>query len=363
MRIGAPEMNGDMRSTTCHARARPLHQLQRSARNCVALAARLAILLLLGAPLCAAEPQPKLAGDTRIHDPSVIEVDGKYAAFGTGEQGLYRGAIRVKTSPDGVNWTDAGAIGKGVPKWAKETLGYQPINVWAPSISRRDDTFNLYYSLSSFGLNISAIGLMTNVSFDPTKPGEGWEDQGLILQSNAGDDFNAIDPFRIDASDGRAFLSFGSFWSGIKLRELDPSSGRLISQSTPVIALAGRTGGAIEASSILEHEGKFYLFVSFDQCCKGVASTYNIRVGRADRIEGPYQDKDGKDMLRGGGSLLLATTGRFIGPGGQEALKTSKGDMLAYHYYDGDEAGAAKLQFSPIHWTSDGWPELGAPSQ
>jgi arabinan endo-1,5-alpha-L-arabinosidase len=237
-------------------------------------------------------------------------------------------------------------------------LGYQPLNIWAPSISRRGNAFYIYYALSSFGANTSAIGLMTNTSFDPTKPGEGWEDQGLIVTSNVRDDFNAIDPFRIDTSDGRAFLAFGSFWSGIKLRALEPKTGRLISADTPVVALAGRHGGAIEAPSILEHEGKFYLFVSFDQCCKGVASTYNIRVGRADRVEGPYLDKDGKDMLEGGGSVLLAGKGRFIGPGGQEAVKTSKGDMLAYHYYDGEEAGVAKLQLTPLHWTSDGWAEL-----
>ena len=322
--------------------------------------ARPAMLLLLVAPLHAAEPQPRLTGDTRIHDPSVIEVDGKFVAFGTGEQGRFRGAIRAKTSPDGINWTDAGPVAEGVPDWAEEKLGYRPHNIWAPSISRRGDTFFLYYCLSSFGVNTSAIGLMTSTSFDPAAPGKGWLDQGLILMSDIGDDFNAIDPFRIDASDGRAFLSFGSFWSGIKLRELDPQTGKLITADAPVIALAGRQGGgAIEASSILEHEGKFYLFVSFDQCCKGAGSTYNIRVGRADRIEGPYIDKDGKEMLKGGGSLLLATTGRFIGPGGQEAVKTSKGEMLAYHYYDGDAAGASKLQFSPIQWTPDGWPELG----
>ena len=200
---------------------------------------------------------------------------------------------------------------------------------------------------------------MTNASFDPLKPGEGWQDQGLVLMSKDGDDFNAIDPFRVDSSDGRAYLAFGSFWSGIKLRELDPETGKLLRGDTPRVALASRHGGAIEAASILEHDRKFYLFVSFDQCCKGVASTYNIRVGRADRIEGPYRDKDGEAMLEGGGSLVLATTGRFIGPGGQEAVKTSEGDRLAYHYYDGDAAGASKLQFSPIIWSADGWPELG----
>ncbi|MBV8439706.1 MAG: family 43 glycosylhydrolase, partial [Hyphomicrobiales bacterium] len=116
----------------------------------------LASLLAFATPVCAAESQPELIGDTRIHDPSVIEVDGKYVAFGTGEQGPSRGAIRVKTSPDGLTWRDAGVIGKGVPKWAAETLDYQPLNVWAPSISRRGDKFNLYYSLSSFGSNTSA---------------------------------------------------------------------------------------------------------------------------------------------------------------------------------------------------------------
>ena len=187
-------------------------------------------LLLFTAPLRAAEPQPQLTGDTRIHDPSVIEVDGRFAAFGTGQQGPTHGAIRVKTSPDGLAWTDAGVIGKGPPEWAEAALGFKPLNVWAPSISRRGGTFFLYYCLSSFGDNASAIGLMTNTAFDPLKPGDGWQDQGMVVMSKHGDDFNAIDPFRIDASDGRAWLAFGSFWSGIKLSELNPETGKLISE-------------------------------------------------------------------------------------------------------------------------------------
>jgi arabinan endo-1,5-alpha-L-arabinosidase len=322
----------------------------------------LATALLLATPLeAAAAPQPRMTGDTRIHDPSVIEIHGRFVAVGTGEEGPSHGAIRVKTSADGTNWADAGHIGGGPPDWAQAALGFRPRNVWAPSISRRGRTVFLYTCLSSFGGNTSAIGLMTNTAFDPLKPDEGWQDQGLVLRSKEDDDFNAIDPFRIDASDGRAYLAFGSFWSGIKLSELDPETGKLIDASAPSIALASRDGGAVEAASILERDGRFFLFVSFDQCCKGVASTYSIRVGRADRIEGPYRDRDGKAMLMGGGSVVMATTGRVIGPGGQEAVKTSTGDLLVYHYYDGDAAGAAKLQLSPILWTADGWPELGPP--
>ncbi len=132
----------------------------------------------------------------------------------------------------------------------------------------------------------------------------------------------------------------------------------LIRDDAPTIAPASRDGGAVEAASILEHGGRFYLFVSFDQCCKGVASTYNMRVGRADRIEGPYVDREGRAMLEGGGTLLERTTGRFVGPGGQEAVKTSKGDMLVYHYYDSDDAGASKIEFTPLRWSEDGWPRL-----
>ena len=300
-----------------------------------------------------------MTGDTLIHDPSVIEAGGRFVAVGTGHEGPTHGAIQVRISSDGMAWTGAGVIGNGPPAWAETALGFKPLNVWAPSISRRGRTVFLYYCLSSFGHNTSAIGLMTNAAFDPAKPGEGWLDRGLVLMSKDGDDFNAIDPFRIDLEDGRAFLAFGSFWSGIKLVELNPETGKLIRSDEPRVALASRNGGAIEAASILAHGGKFYLFVSFDQCCKGVASTYNIRVGRADRIEGPYRDKDGKAMVDGGGSLVLATTGRFIGPGGQEAVKASKGDMLAYHYYDGDSGGVSRLQVSPILWSADGWPELG----
>jgi beta-xylosidase len=195
----------------------------------------LALTLLLAAPLTAAEPQPQMTGDVQIHDPSVIEIGGQFVAVGTGQQGPTHGAIRAKTSPDGVRWTDAGLIGEGPPAWARVTLGFKPLNVWAPSISRRGSTVSLYYCLSSFGHNTSAIGLMTNTSFDPLKPGEGWQDQGLVLMSKEGDDFNAIDPFRIDTSDGRAYLAFGSFWSGVKLSELNPETGKLIRADAPRI--------------------------------------------------------------------------------------------------------------------------------
>lgn len=179
----------------------------------------------------------------------------------------------------------------------------------------------------------------------------------MVLRSRAGDDFNAIDPFRIDTG-GKAYLAFGSFWQGIRLVELDPETGQVAEGAVPV-PIASRGGGAIEAPAILEHEGRFYLFVSFDKCCSGLASTYRIMVGRADAVKGPYLDRDGVPMLDGGGTELLATTGRYHGPGGQEVFEVAGEPWLAFHYYDRESGGLPRLQLAPIGWSADGWPELG----
>ena len=239
-------------------------------------------------------------------------------------------------------------------------LGTQPPNLWAPTLSQHAGKAYLYYAASLFGKNTSGIALETNPHLDPAHPVSGWTDQGVVLTSKQGDTFNAIDPFRIDTRDGRAWLAFGSFWDGIKLRELDPVSGKLRASNTALYSLASRGGGAIEAASILEHGGFFYLFVSFDRCCAGTASTYRIMVGRSKAVTGPYTDREGVPMSKGGGTQLQATNGRFVGPGGQEAYRDGATNRLVYHYYDGDLGGTPQLQTAQLGWDAAGWPVLGA---
>ena len=319
------------------------------------------LLLMLAGPAHAdVAVQPTLSGDLGIHDPTMIVVDGTYVAYYTGQEGgLYQGAIKAKTSADGVTWKDMGAIGKGLPAWVKPALGVKPPNIWAPAVSRLGSTYYLYYAVSIFGMNLSAIGLMTNPHLEPAHPGDGWTDQGLVVQTGIKDKFNAIDPFRIDTADGRAWLTFGSYWEGIKLHELDPISGKLKDPAAPNVDIATRFGAAIEASSILSHDGRYYLFVSYDRCCAGVASTYRIMVGRSDAITGPYLDQQGRPMLKGYATQIQRSTGRYIGPGGQEPFTGPKGEeMLVYHYYDGQDLGKSKLEIAPIRWSADGWPSL-----
>lgn len=302
--------------------------------------------------------QPVLAGDMQIHDPTLLRVGKTYVAMGTGYENVDGGTLRIRTSPDGISWTDAGTLGETQPAWVEGHLGTTPPNLWAPHLFARGGTAYLYYSASLFGKNTSAIGLMTNRNLDPKNPGKGWTDQGVVVTSREGDNFNAIDAARIDTPDGRAWLAFGSFWDGIKLRELDPVSGKLRAENGQLHSLASRGGGAVEAPSILRHSGHYYLFVSFDRCCAGLESTYRIMVGRSKNVTGPYVDKEGVPMLRGGGSQLQATSGRFIGPGGQEALQDGGRDLLVYHYYDGDLGGTPQLQTATLRWGEGGWPTL-----
>jgi arabinan endo-1,5-alpha-L-arabinosidase len=153
----------------------------------------------------------------------------------------------------------------------------------------------------------------------------------------------------------------GSFWSGIKLRKLDPATGLPATDDPTLYPIASRNGGAIEAAWIISHNGFYYLFVSFDLCCQKLNSTYRTMAGRATAITGPYADSTGKDMMQSGGDQLLVTTGRYIGPGGGTAWKDGDNYLYVHHYYDGQDSGRSKLLIRPITFSATDWPVLGQP--
>jgi arabinan endo-1,5-alpha-L-arabinosidase len=310
-----------------------------------------------GAP--AIKAPTALQGDFRVHDPSMIKQDGAYYVFSTGDEGgLNQGTIQIRRSTDLASWKLVGTIFPSIPEWIGKELGKVPPNLWAPDISFFNQKYHLYYAGSSFGTNKSVIGLATNVTLDPDSPQYRWIDEGLVIQSVQTDNWNAIDPnIGFDAAN-TPWLSFGSFWDGIKMRRIDPSTGKLAATDTALYALASRGGGAIEAPSIVYREGYYYLFVSFDLCCRSLISTYNIRVGRSTTITGPYVDRDGVGMDRGGGTLLLKTKDRFVGPGGQMVILDDGMYRMVNHYYDRTDQGKPKLQIHDLNWTSDGWPQI-----
>jgi len=195
-------------------------------------------------------------------------------------------------------------------------------------------------------------------------------DRGLVLMSTAADDYNAIDPNLVLDTRGRAWLAFGSFWSGIKLRRLDNRTGLVSHRDTKLCSLATRRKPqdaapakpgpppdreAIEAPFIVRHCGYYYLFVSWDLCCRGIRSTYHIIVGRSKRIAGPYVDQHGVPMTESGAMELLAGNRRWLGPGGWSILMSSNGlDVMVFRAYD-SRSGAPALQLSTLTWQG-GWP-------
>ncbi|KAF4971478.1 hypothetical protein FSARC_1706 [Fusarium sarcochroum] len=293
----------------------------------------------------AAYPNPgPVSGDTRVHDPTVVKTpSGGYLMAHTGDY------VALKTSSDRTAWKDVGAAFPNGASWTTEyTKGEK--NLWAPDISYHNSQYYMYYSASSFGVRKSAIFLATS------KTGESgsWTNQGVVVESTDADDYNAIDGNLIVAADGKWWLSFGSFWSGIKMIQLNSSTGKR--SGTDMISLAKRDAsveGAVEAPFITRHGNFYYLWVSFDKCCQGASSTYRVMVGRSSSITGPYVDKSGKQMMSGGGTEIMASHDAIHGPGHNAVFTDSDADVLVYHYYD--NAGTALLGINLLKYESD-WP-------
>jgi arabinan endo-1,5-alpha-L-arabinosidase len=219
---------------------------------------------------------------------------------------------------------------------------------------RHDNRWWLYYSVSTFGKNTSAIGLASNPTLDPRSPDYHWTDHGPVVRSRSSDDFNAIDPAVFRDRDGSWWLVFGSYWTGIKLIELNPQNG-LRKEGTPMHSLAWKE--AIEAACLVRHGDHYYLFVNWGQCCRGVDSTYRIMVGRSRKLTGPYVDKEGHELRTGGGTLFLGNEGQRIGPGHASVFEDGGKEWFAYHYYDAAQSGVAKLGLRRLEWQG-GWPRL-----
>lgn len=304
---------------------------------------------------------PELQGDiTNVHDPTTIREGHMFYVFST------RAGIMIRCSPDLVHWRWCGDVFGHLPQWAVEDVpGLR--GLWAPDVSYFNGTYHLYYSASTFGSNRSSIGLATNVTLDPASDKYKWEDRGKVISSYAADDWNAIDPNIVLDEQSRPWLAFGSFWSGIKLRMIDAISGKPSSKDQTLYSLASRprTGeqqGAIEAPVIIHRQGYYYLFVSFDFCCRGTNSTYNIRFGRSRQVTGPYTDRNGMPMMDGGGTLLLEGDERWRGPGHCAILQSEKGEMLVYHAYDANNRGIPTLRIRPLFWDAQAWPTLSRSS-
>ena len=299
------------------------------------------------APAAAADyPNPGLVtGDVAVHDPAMVRAaNGTYFLFSTGT------GIDIRTSTDRVAFRRIGsAFPNGAP-WAHPFTGGSD-TLWAPDLSFHNGQYYLYYAASTFGSRNSAIFLATSTTAQPGS----WTNRGIAVQTSNSSDHNAIDPNLVVDAAGAWWLTYGSFWTGIKMVRLDPATGKPSGGTR--YSLAQRPSsveGAIEAPYLVPRNGYYYLFVAFDFCCRGTSSTYRVMVGRSTSITGPYMDRNGVAMTSGGGTEILATHGNIHGPGHPAVMQDSDGWLLVYHYYT---SSGSRLGVNLIDW-GDGWPRL-----
>jgi len=309
-------------------------------------------------------PKP---GDTTntpfVHDPVMAVTDNACYLFCTGR------GITVLKSNDLQSWEFQKPCFDSIPNWIKQRLPQATLHFWAPDIIYHNGKWHLFYACSAFGKNTSVIGHATNTTLDYKAAEYKWTDEGCILQSIPHrDNWNAIDPnIIIDKKNGTAWMTFGSFWGGIKLVKLtsdlsaiaEPQEWYTLNsrkqQEFVDDALAG--DGAVEAPFIYYHDGYYYLFSSFDYCCRGKESTYKVVVGRSRDIIGPYIDKNDVRMDLGGGSLLIEGDKiRFEAIGHCAIVEYGDKDLFVAHGYETKD-GTSRLFIRTIEWI-DGWPNV-----
>lgn len=275
-------------------------------------------------------------GTPFIHDPSTIAYcDGKYYVFGTGEGGLI--------SEDGWHW-HGGAVrpGGGV----------------APDVMKIGDRYLVVYSVGGGGLaggHASNVMTIWNKTLDPGSPDFKYSDPVKVANSDYDEDCDAIDPSLLMAPDGRLWLSYGTYFGFIRLVELDPKTGKRMEGNQPVnIAID------CEATDLIYRNGWYYLLGTHGTCCDGPNSTYNIVVGRSRQVTGPYLDNVGRDMLKGGGKMVLSARKNKIGPGHFGRFVEEEGvEKMSCHYEaDFQQGGYSVLGILPLLWKND-WPVAG----
>ncbi|WP_217240523.1 arabinan endo-1,5-alpha-L-arabinosidase [Streptomyces sp. AC555_RSS877] len=322
-----------------------MSRTSRTPRRTALLAVPAAVLLALIPSSASAYPNPgRVTGDIVVHDPTMIRTSsGRYLLYGTG------GGLDHKSSTDRTAFVGGADAFSAKPGWWSSYA----TEAWAPDISYHGGKYLMYYAVSTFGSNRSAIGLATSATGLPGS----WTDQGTVYTSTTSSDYNAIDPNLFVDTDGKWWLSFGSWWTGLKMIQINPATGKQLAGNTTRYSIASRPTGtkAVEAPSIVKRGSYYYLFASYDTCCAGTGSTYKVKVGRATSVTGPYHDKNGVPMTNNGGTPVLETHGSVIGPGGQSIMNDSDGDLIVYHYYDGNDNGTPKLGVNLLNWSS-GWP-------
>jgi arabinan endo-1,5-alpha-L-arabinosidase len=276
-------------------------------------------------------------GNPFIHDPSTImEDNGKYYTFGTGSGGLI--------SEDGWVW-NSGAV--------------RPGGGAAPDAIKIGDRYLIAYGSTGGGLgggHDGKINTMWNKTLDPNSPDFKYSDPIVVAESANMEDNDAIDPgLLLDPTTGRLWCVYGTYFGFIRMIELDPKTGARVEGNEAIDVAID-----CEATTLMYRNGWYYLLGTHGTCCDGTNSTYNIVVGRSKSVTGPYLDNMGREMLKGGGKMVIAAGGRATGAGHFGRYMVEEGvEKMSFHWEaDFDQSGRSVLAIRPLLWKND-WPVAG----
>lgn len=293
-----------------------------------------------------------LWGELNTHDPSIFKDNDIYYAFSTDASygNMHKTGVQIRKSADMITWQYVGAAFENFESDCAEAIQHAKIDVskneglWAPDILKINGVYRLYFSASTFGSSRSCIALA-----EADNPEGPYTYRGIVLktEANALTDPNAIDPAFIYDKDGGLFMSYGSFFGGIFIDEIDVETGFLKKDAEDPVRIAGSRGAAVEGSYIvyIPESDYYYMFVSYGS----LSSNYNIRVGRSKNVTGPYLDANGMDMaslglgneervgtkLMGGYTFLsdpgVTPSKGYMGPGHNSALIDGSDYFIVHH--------------------------------
>lgn len=337
------------------------------------------------------------------HDPSMMfdPVTKKYYSYCTDVYGPMLGisdriGIPVRSSDDLVHFTYHGPVlSEAAIAEGRDNGSYPPtVNFWAPFVEYVNGEYRMYYSATrAFGSSESRIWLA--VSDNPLGP---FENRGVAVDTWGTDDTypNAIDPHIIWSGE-RCVLVYGSFFGGIYIKEMDPQTGlpadgdpkqlgRCVSRKAQQPPIDGPEGAAV---IFVPETGYYYLFQSYGW----LGENYDIRVGRSRTVEGPYRDRNGRDLVEESMGEKLAGSYRFDASfpyAGDDQKEWAWGGLFApghgvpffdpvrdayffvHHVRDGALVEQTRdkhdgrisyrrhyMMIRPMFFLSDGWPVFG----
>ena len=306
-----------------------------------------------------------------VHDPSILKVGDTYYMYSTG---IIGDGVELRTSTDLVSWTYVSSFEEQHDNELKVSAvmtatGNAMSNIWAPDVVQVGDEYWMFYSCSGVGSRNSCIALAKATS--PTGP---FTYQGIVIQTSNStvSNMNAIDACIEYDQAGNMWMAYGSFFGGIRVVQLDKTTGFVKSNGDEGTLIASRPSsidnGAVEGPIIRYHDGYYYLFVAYDSLLgpeRNGGGSYHIRVGRSTTINGEYVDQDGVSMKQAGETTGYKLTANYKfdnatgwwAVGHCDIYEDTNGKWIyASHARINGNENAPYSFIHQLTWNEEGWP-------